>query len=179
MNLGNRQQLLALAAICVVGLFALDKLVIGPLSASWKVRSEAIAQLRKSIDQGRLVVGREQFTRKHWNEMRKNTLPVNASQAEQQVLRAFDKWSQDSRISVSSIKPQWKRGVSDDYSVIECRVDAAGSLSSLTKFLYEVERSPMALKVESVEIAARDNTGHQLALGLLVSGLRLVPLEGK
>lgn len=179
MNLGNRQQLLALAAIGAVAIFAIDKLVVGPLTASWKDRSAAIEQLRKSITQGQMLIGREQATRKHWNEMRKNTIPLNASQAEQQVLRAFDKWSLESRISVSSIKPQWKRGTSDDYSVLECRVDAAGSLSALTRFLYQVEQSPMALKVESVEIASRDNNGQQLALGLLVSGLRLAPLEGK
>ena len=89
------------------------------------------------------------------------------------------KWSLDSRISVSSIKPQWKRGTSEDYSVLECRVDAAGSLGTLTRFLYEVENSPLALKVESVEITSRDNNGQQLALGLLVSGLRLAPMEAK
>jgi hypothetical protein len=138
-----------------------------------------IAELRKSIIQGRASLEREQITRRRWNEMRKNTLPFGASPAEQEMLKAFDKWSQESGISVSSIKPQWKRGTSDDYSVLECRVDAAGSLATLTRFLYEVEHSPMALKIESMELAARDNNGQQLALGLLVSGLRLTPMEAK
>jgi hypothetical protein len=175
----NRQQWLAIAAGAVVALFALDRFVVTPLTQSWKKRNEAIAQLEKAIAAGRLALDREQVTRGRWNNMRKNTLPANASQAEQEVLRAFDKWSQESRISVSSIKPQWKRGATDDYSVLECRVDAAGTLSTLTRFLYEVERSPMALRIESVEIAARDSSGSQLALGLSVSGLRLQPLEGR
>ncbi len=179
MNINRRQQLLAVAAIGVVGFFALDKLVISPLTKSWKERSTAIAQLRKSISQGQSTLAREQITQRRWNDMRKNMLSVNGSEAEQVVLKEFDKWSQDSRISVSSIKPQWKRGTSDDFSVLECRVDAAGSLATLTRFLYEVEHSPMALKVESVEITSRDNNGQQLALGLLVSGLRLAPMEAK
>ena len=55
----------------------------------------------------------------------------------------------------------------------ECRADAFGSLPSITRFLYEIEKDPLALKIESVEINARDNTGQQLSLGLQVSGLRL------
>ena len=58
-------------------------------------------------------------------------------------------------------------------------MDAAGSASSLTRFMYAVERSPLALKVESVEVSARDNNGSQLALALVVTGLRLTPLEAK
>jgi len=179
MNINKRQQVLAIAAAAIVGAFVLDKLVITPLTKSWKERSTTIADLRKSIAQGKSTLDREQITRRRWNEMRKNTLPFAASVAEQEMLGAFDKWSRDSGVSVSSIKPQWKRGATDDYSVLECRVDAAGNLSTLTRFLYDVEHSPMALKIESVELAARDNNGQQLALGLLVSGLRLAPLEGK
>ena len=98
----------------------------------------------------------------------------NVSAAENQVLKAFDRWSQDGRISISSIKPQWKRN-SDDYMTLECRADAFGSIQALTRFLFEVEKDPLALKVEAIEITARDNDGQQLSLGLQVSGLLLNP----
>jgi hypothetical protein len=39
------------------------------------------------------------------------------------------------------------------------------------KFLFNVERDPMALKIESVEITARDKEGQNLSLGLQISGL--------
>ena len=39
----------------------------------------------------------------------------------------------------------------------------------------ELEKDPLALKIDSVEINARDNNGQQLSLGLQVSGLRLNP----
>jgi hypothetical protein len=92
-------------------------------------------------------------------------------------LEAFDRWSQASRVTINSIKPQWKRGANEDYSLLECRVDAAGDLGTLTKFLYDVENSDMALRIESIELTSRDNDGRQLALGLSVSGLRLTPLD--
>jgi hypothetical protein len=42
-----------------------------------------------------------------------------------------------------------------------------------------VEKSPLALRIDSLELNARDESGGKLSLGLLVSGLRLVPLEGR
>lgn len=185
MKIDKRQQLLAIAAVALVGFFVLDKLVVGPMTQSWKERSAKIAEMRKSISQGRAMLDREQITRSRWNDMRRKSLPINASDAESAVLQKFYDWARDSRITVNSIKPQWKHGVTDDYSLFECRVDAAGSLSTITRFLYEVEHSsintnsPMAFKLESVEVSARDNDGQQLTLGLLVTGLRLAPLEAK
>jgi hypothetical protein len=55
----------------------------------------------------------------------------------------------------------------------ECRVDATGDLGKLSRFLYSVERDPMALKLELVELGARDKEGQQLSLGLQLSGLVL------
>lgn len=175
----NRQQLLAFAAVGVVGLFLADKLFIQPLTASWKNRAVEIAKLQKSIAQGRALIERERSIRDRWADMRKNAMPPDTSRAEQQLLQSFYEWSKNSRITVSSTKPQWKRGGGDDFSLLECRVEASGSLGALARFLYEVERSSAALKVESLEVTARDTGGAQLALGLLVSGLRLAPLEGK
>ena len=48
-------------------------------------------------------------------------------------------------------------------------------MSTLTRFLYEVEKDPIALKVDSMDITARDNDGQQLALALQISGLLLNP----
>lgn len=174
----RRQQWLAFAAIGVVGLFAADKLVLTPLGAAWTKRSEEIVSLRKSIQDGSMMLEREQATQKRWNEMRKNTLPASVSQAEQELLKALYKWSDETGVSIS-LHPQWKRGATDDYSVLECRIDAAGALSSLSKFIYELERSPMALKIEALELSTRDSDGQQVALAILVSGLRLSPLERK
>ena len=179
MKIEIRQRLLAIIAIAIVLLFVLDRLVFTPLTDGWKNRSDELAKLRKSIEQGNSLIQRESHTRKVWNDIRKATLPVNASQAEKELLAAFEKWSADSRVSISSIRPQWKRGATDDYSVLECRVDAAGTLPVLAKFLYSIESSPMAVKMESVELTARDNNGEQIALGLLISAVRLAALDTK
>ena len=166
----NRQQLLTVVLIVAATLWASDTFILQPLTRSWKARAARIVELRKSVNQGAQLLEREQSIRSRWESMRTNTLPSKTSVAENQVRKAFDRWSQESQISITSIKSQGKRNA-DDYMTLECHVDGFGNLSTITRFLYNIENDPMALRVESVEISARDNDGQQLGLSLQVSGL--------
>lgn len=168
-----RQQLLGLIAIGIVALLAADRLLYTPLSQSWKARAARVAELKRSVTDGADLLEREASLRARWDSMRTNTLSGEVSAAENQMLKAFDRWSQESRVGISSIRPQ--KRTSDDFETMECRVEAFGDLPALTRFLYEIENDPLGLKLELVEITARDTSGEQLTLGLQVSGLYLNP----
>jgi hypothetical protein len=170
MNISNRQQLLALLAGAAVALWAGDRMVFSPLIQSWKERAERITELKKSVTQGAMLLEREWSIRARWEMMRTNSLPGEMSLAEDMLLSAFDRWSQASRISVTSVRPQWKRS-GEDFATLECRVDASGNLGALTRFLYDLEHDPLGIKVDIVELTSRDPRGAQLALGLQVSAL--------
>jgi len=174
MKINNRQQLLTIGAIVVVALFAADKLLITPLTQFWKDRSKAISDLREKVARGRNMIDRERALRVTWEHMRTNTLPADESFAEEQVLKAFRKWEQDSRVTITSISPQAKHDA-DEYSTIQCRVEASGTIEGMNRFLYDLEKDPMALKLELVELSSHDTEGQQLLLGLQVSGLILAP----
>jgi len=173
MKIENRQQWLLVVTVAVGLLYALDQSVLEPLAGWWKSRAKTVAALRTQVHDGRLLVQREAGLRSRWNGMRTNTLPANASLAEQQVLKAFDSWSRESGASVNGITPQWNNDSSQDYLTLNCRVEASGNLGTLSRFLYDIEKDPMALKLESVELSTRDNTGQQLTLDLQISGLVL------
>ncbi len=174
MNLNKRQQLLAILAIVAVGLFIADKLVITPLTKSWKARADRIAKLKEEVRDGSETLKRERVLREQWAMMSTNTLPNAKPEAESQMLKAFERWSQAGGVSVSSIRPQWKEA-EDDYKTLECRADVAGSLSAISRFLFQIERDPMGVKVDSMELQSRDTEGSQMALVLQVSGLLLNP----
>lgn len=171
MQIKNRQQILIFVALGALLFFVGDHLVFTPLVHGWEARTKRIAELKKSIQQGEMLQSREATIRDHWSEMRTNTLSSNPSLAQGEMVKAFERWSQDSRMKVGSIKPQWKN--SDEYTTLECRVNATGDIQSLAKFIYDAEKDPLAVKVDSVEITSRDNNGQQLSLVLQVSGLVL------
>lgn len=178
MQIKNRQQLLMIIAGAVFGLLIADSLILTPLTKAWQARSARITDLRKQVDNGEKLVLRAEALKSRWAQMQTEALPNNNSLAEQQVLKAFDNWSQDARISVNSITPQWKRD-SDDYQTLQCRVDASGSVGTLARFLFNLEHDPMALKIESLEINSKDKDGQNLSLGLQVSALVLNSTEEK
>lgn len=175
----NRQQLLVILAGIAVLLLVLDSVVLTPMTKSWKSRAAEIERLQKNVTQGRGLIERGDRMQSLWAEMQSQALPKDAAEAEQALISAFDRWGRSASIEVGSIKPQWKRGATDRYSLLECRVDATGTLATLTKFVYEVEHSKLPLRIESIELTARDTQGQRLSLSLHVSGLRLAPLERK
>ena len=61
------------------------------------------------------------------------------------------------------------------FDKLECRVDASGDLETLSRFLYDIEKDPMALKLQSLEFSSHSDNGQQLTLALQVSGLVLTP----
>lgn len=173
MKIDNRQQLLIVLTIAAAALFAGDRLVLEPMAGWWKARSATITELRRQVNDGKRLLQREAAIRSRWDGMRTNTLPNNTSLAEEQVFKAFYSWERESGVSITDTTPQWKSDT-DDYMTLNCRVEASGSLETLSRFLYDIEKGPMALKLESVELNTHDNNGQQLTLGLQVSGLALV-----
>ncbi|MBI5693573.1 MAG: hypothetical protein HZC55_26145 [Verrucomicrobia bacterium] len=172
----SRERLLLIVVGAGVALLILDSLVLSPLLKAWQGRGVEIARLTKSVGEGRGMIARAERTQATWAEMQSQALPDDPAKAEQDLITAFDRWGRACNVELGSIKPQWKRGT-NRYSLLECRVDATGSLSAITRFLFEVEKSNLPLRLDSVELTSRDENGSKLSLGLLVSGLRLVPLE--
>lgn len=186
MNLNKRQQLQAILVIAAVALFAADRLVLTPLTLSWKARSERITKHREQVSDGTSLTEekRAKALREQWDRMHTNSLAWEVIQtkpfvaakpeAESQMLKAFERWSQAGGVSVSSIRPQWKEA-EDDYKTLECRADVAGNLQSIAHFLYQIERDPLGVKVDTLELTTRNTEGSQLALVVQVSGLLLNP----
>ncbi len=168
--------MLTILAGVAIALFIGNKVIFEPLAGAWKSRNGEIAKLRQDVQNGQALIRREAGLRNQWRDMGANTLTNDASQAEQQVLNTVANCASSSRASVTGINNQWKHD-SDEYMTLECRVEAAGDINTLAQFLYSLEKDPLALKLQSVEIGSRDNNGRQLTLGILISGLVLTPQE--
>jgi hypothetical protein len=172
MKTDNRQKLLYILTAAVVALFAGDRLVYTPLSKLWDRRALDIRTLRSNITEAKALIKQEQSYQRRWSEMRTNALPDNQSVAFEQVSKAFHDWAEESSVTLRGVAPQWKNDT-EDHKTVVCRVDAQGTLWMLARFIYDIEKDPMGLKVESVDFSSRDNTGQDLSLGLQVSGLVL------
>ncbi len=174
MKIQNRQQLLVVLAGAAVVLFIGLNVILPPLQSWWTTRSSEIKDLRDRVKTGTFLLKREASLRGGWDNMRTNALPPNTSAAEAKLLTAVDGWSRDTGVEITSVMPQWKEA-DTNYLTLNCRVETAGDLGSLSRFLYQLEKGPMAVRVDSVELGAHDTSGQQMTMGLDLSGLVLVP----
>lgn len=180
MNDKSREQLLGILAVTAVLLMVGDKFIVQPLTAGWAARNKRIADLEKQVAEGTGKLDRERAIRDRWAAMRATALTNNVSAAESQALRAFERWGRDANVTVSGLKPAWKKTSDrEEHQTLECRADATGSLSSLARFLYQIEKDPLAMKVDVVELTTRDTEGRNLTLSLQLSGLVLTPKKNE
>ncbi len=168
----QRQKMLFIVVGVIFALYVGDSFIFSPLAASWKDRAKQIADLRQKVSAGTNLINHAASIQGQWDRMQTNALPANTSLAEGQMLKAFERWERAAGLTRISIKPQWK-DADTDYKTLECRADYNGDIAKFTRLLYEIEKDPMGLKVDNIEISARDDYGAQLTLGLQVSGLLL------
>jgi Tfp pilus assembly protein PilO len=174
MKIQNRQQFLIMLTGAALALLVGVNWIYEPLAGLWSARSQEIKALHVKVNDGNFLKKREADIRSRWDNMRASALPANTSLAENQMITAFNSWSRSSGAEITSVLPQWKND-STNYMTLNCRVEATGSLGALSQFIYQVEKGPMPLKADSVELSAHDATGQQLTLGLQISGLALTP----
>jgi hypothetical protein len=169
----RRKRLLIIAAVACVAALLGDRLILSPLGSLWQSRRARIAQLAASVSKGQSLIENQQRLRQRWNSMQSESLPSEEQAAENLVLKSMARWVGESRLEVTSLKPRWTRSEKEGFTSLEFRANAKGSIGAISRFLYELETDPLALKVEEIEIAARDNAGEDLSLSLRFSGVAL------
>lgn len=172
----SREKLLLILTAGVFLFFIADKVVIGPMFETWKQRSTDIDVLREDLDRGEYLVSRQARYEADWGSMKEESLLSDFSSAEKETLTAIDRWASQSRFSVSMLRPTWLDGddeVAEGARKLEIRLSGTGDMRSITRFLYEMERDALAVKVEDVEITARDEKGRELSLDVRMTGLVL------
>lgn len=178
MKIKNRQEFLVVLTIAAFALLVGVNFILEPLGGWWSARQAQIKELRTEVTEGQQLIRRESGIRGRWADMTANALPVNTSLAEQKLLTAVDGWSRSSGAEVTSLMPQWKNE-STNYLTLTCRVETSGDLGALSKFLYDLERGPMALRLDSLELGAHDKDGQQMTLSTEINGLALLQPDKK
>ena len=172
MKIKNREALLKIGALTVIGLLAIDRFVLTPAGALWKAQGEQIDSLNEKLKRGRQLIGREATLRDRWANMQRTDLPEDSSAAEDAIFKAISRWTNTSKLNFTSLASQW-RPHDDGYETFEWRATATGDQVSLGRLLYEIEADPLPARIEDCELSTRDNRGQQLTLSLRMTFLRL------
>jgi hypothetical protein len=173
----NRQKTLVIAVAVIAGLYIVQSAVYSPLKSLWEARDKQINKLKDAVLADEHLINKRPEILKRWKFMQENALTNDLSQANSTLRKALDSWQNRSGVGTESGATQLKQDTdetsSDIINTLECRVDATGNITSLLNFLWAIENEKMGLKLDNVEIAAKDNAGQQLTMGLTISALIL------
>jgi hypothetical protein len=171
MVLTTRERIIALATFLVVGALLLDRFVLTPgwrrLQATESQKQELLAQV---VEAQNLFERRGMLERK-WKTMLSDGLR-NDAEAESRVARALDGWSADTRLMLTSVKPE---RVAGDKGLKEMTFMVAGKgrLDAVARFLYNVETAEMPIKVKDMQLGSAGESGDSISLQLTLSALYL------
>ncbi len=169
----SRESFLKLVVGAVVGLYVLDRFVIEPSIDAWNEQSQRLAQLREKVGKGRNLIEREDQLRSKWADMLRTCMPDDNAAGESDVYKALSRWGSRSRVSFTSLTPNWRTHDEDGYDTFECRIAATGDQASIGRFMYELEVDPLPARIEECEMITKDPKGGQLNMTMRISFVRI------
>jgi Tfp pilus assembly protein PilO len=172
MGFNKREKWLILAAVLCIVILGGDRFILSPMLNLWKTRSARITELEESLNKGSILLDREKTLTQRWQEMKGRSLTNEMSSAENQVLNRVSDWARTSGLNVASLRPRWI-DEGEESKKLEFGLSATGSMDSVARFLYELERDPLAIRLEDMELVARDDQGRELTFSARFTGLIL------
>ncbi len=169
----QRQRWLAIIAGAAVGIFVFDRLLLGPYLRAWRERSEQIAVVDQLVARGEALLDRADTLEQRWELMKRRALRTDRPSAEDEVLRAAARWARESRVNFTSLTPQWRQQ-DETFELLECRAGISGDLGEIARFVYELERDSIAVRLEELQVTSDDDQGRKLTAALKFTGLRFL-----
>jgi len=169
MALTSRERYITIAVLVAAGIFALDRLALSPYVARRAELTEQLAIKSQNVADAQALLGREQRLRSILTGMGP-TLRSDASTIEGELLHLLQGWQQKAGLGNASfqrVQAMNERG----FMHLRFHVAAVGSLPSVAMLLYEVERSPIPLRVDDVQVTPKRESGDELQVQITVSTL--------
>ena len=164
MKIKNRQDLLMALTIGAVVLVcggefhshAAGRLVVGPVGADHGIApaGQARGTTRSSARRSSAATGADMQAGRCRRTIRSRSSSWSR------------RWTTGATTRARNSPASCRSGKSDstNYMTLACHIELAGTLQTLSRYLYELEKGPLALRVDTVELNTHDNTGQQLTL---------------
>jgi Tfp pilus assembly protein PilO len=169
--LSKRERIIAVIAVAAVGFLVLNKFLVGPVAGKLQQLETQKSQLLIELDEAQNLFRKRRVLERQWNNAMSEGLR-NEVEAESKVGRALDRWSEEARLTLSSVKPE---RVASDKGLKEMTfvVVGTGSLDSVAQFLWHIETAPLPIKVKDMQLGSSNESGQSMSLQLRLSVLCL------
>ena len=173
MALTNREQKIMIIAVSAVLILVCDRYLLTPILNRRSEISMQKEQLQAQLDESLALLERAKVLKPRWNDMLDSGLSYSVEDTEGKVFRYLENASGSTNFSITSIQPE-HLPKQEKFGMIEFMVSGAGSMESVTRFLWEVETANVPLKIETLQLGANNENANVMSLQVNLSSVYLI-----
>jgi hypothetical protein len=170
MVLSKRERYIAIITIAVVAILILDRYVVTPFMDAGERTGLEKQSLMADMAQAENLFKRRSLMDQRWEDMRAGGLDSDASKVESQVLHAIRNWSNENRLTLSSVKPYREEG-EEVLRQIMFQVAGTGTMESVCRFLWHIENASLPIRIAEVQMGSRKEDGNDMSIQMRLSAL--------
>ena len=170
MVLSKRERIIFWAALSVMALLLLDKIIITPALAQLDDVSKRKGELELEVHEMDELMLQRKTMSERWRSMLDTGLTDSPSAAESHVFHALEEWSSQCRIDLTSITPQRATAV-EGLQEVSFTIAGKGTLETVSEFLWLMEEAEMPVKIMSLILGSTNASGREMTLTLKISVL--------
>jgi hypothetical protein len=172
MNLSFREKLIAVAAVSMVILLALDHFVISGLSERLKAVAEESGSVETAIATSTELIDRDSATRGKWKVVEASLTGLGDESAENRLVDHLNSLARSAGASVSSTQLS-KVQERSEFHEISMDLRMEGSIQALEKMLHSMACSPYMLRPSRLAVFARTAKPGVMNIEMRVSCLKM------
>lgn len=169
MVLSKRERIITLVALAGLGALVMDRFVLTPVLYGLEQVESHKQQLLAEVNEAQSLFERRKLMERKWRTILSEGLRSDA-EAESRVARAIDEWSEDARLTLTSVKPERAAG-DKGMKEITFVLAGRGPLDAVAWFLYQVETAELPIKVKNMQLGSTSEAGDNMALQLRLSAI--------
>jgi len=149
-----------------------DRFIITPVIERLGQLEDRKQQLLGELNDAHSLFDRRRLMEKKWQQLSSDGLN-SESEMESRVLHDLDRWARDSRLTLTSVKPQRSSAVRKGLQEMTFSVASTGSLEAVARFMWVLERTSLPIKITDVQLGSAGDSGDEMSLQIRLSALYL------
>ncbi|MGE4286145.1 MAG: hypothetical protein AB7F23_05990 [Phycisphaerae bacterium] len=172
--MSGKEKKLLIIALAAIALLIADRYIFSPAFAKRgeiKVQKE---QARMQLEKAQNLLHSSKSVSERWQAYLDAGLAPEPQKLESTLLRFVDESSRSCDLMLSFVQPG-DSDIEQGFGTLEYTISGAGSMRSVTRFIYEIETAELPVKVDSFQIGASDESGSNITVQINISALFLAP----
>lgn len=171
--LSKREKVIVLITLIVLGALVGDRYILTPVLDKldqWETEKQ---DLSVQLNEAQNLLQRRKLMERKWRGMAGEGLTADID-AESRVLHALNQWSQDTGLTLTSVKPSRSTQVKDTLHEMTFTVAGVGDLHATAEFMWRIERAALPLRIRDLQLGSANEGGTEMSIQLNISALTIV-----